>query len=98
MNVLKAKEVANEAQLNILEEADKIVNDRSRGYEDVVSSFKNISNIASAIRRKPILPRDVSAVLMALKLSREQYAHKRDNLVDLAGYAQIDHILAEAGL
>lgn len=83
--------------LNILKEADKIVNDRSRGYEPPESSFKSISQIASAIRRKDITPRDVTAVLIALKLSREQYAHKRDNNVDAAGYMQIDHLLAEAG-
>lgn len=84
-------------EMSILQEADKIVNDRTRGYEPVEDSFKAISRIASAIRRKDITPRDVSAVMIALKLSREQYAHKRDNNVDAAGYIQIDHLLAEAG-
>lgn len=81
----------------ILEEAHDIVNNRERGYEKVEHSFIHISAIASAIRRKDITPRDVAAVLIALKLSREQYKHKRDNLVDAAGYIQIDHLLAEAG-
>jgi hypothetical protein len=86
-----------EKDQSILKEADEIVNNRSRGYEPAEDSFKNISQIASAIRRKNITPRDVSAVMIALKLSREQYAHKRDNNVDAAGYIQIDHLLAEAG-
>ena len=86
-----------ETKQSILKEADEIVNDRTRGYEPAEDSFKNISQIASAIRRKNITPRDVSAVMIALKLSREQYAHKRDNNVDAAGYIQIDHLLAEAG-
>ena len=86
-----------EKDQNILKEADEIVNNRSRGYESAEDSFKNISQIASAIRRKNITPRDVSAVMIALKLSREQYTHKRDNNVDAAGYIQIDHLLAEAG-
>ena len=85
-----------EKDQSILKEADEIVNDRTRGYEPAEDSFKNISQIASAIRRKSITPRDVSAVMIALKLSREQYAHKRDNNVDAAGYIQIDHLLAEA--
>ncbi len=85
-----------ETKQSILKEADEIVNDRTRGYEPAEDSFKNISQIASAIRRKNITPRDVSAVMIALKLSREQYAHKRDNNVDAAGYIQIDHLLAEA--
>ncbi len=82
---------------SILSEADEIVNNRSRGYEPAEDSFENISQIASAIRRKNITPRDVSAVMIALKLSRERYAHKRDNNVDAAGYIQLDHLLAEAG-
>lgn len=86
-----------EKDRSILKEADEIVNDRTRGYEPAEDSFKNISQIASAIRKKDISPRDVSAVMIALKLSREQYAHKRDNNVDAAGYIQIDHLLAEAG-
>ena len=86
-----------EKDQSILKEADEIVNNRSRGYEPAEDSFKNISQIASAIRRKNITPRDVSAVMIALKLSREQYAHKRDNNVDATGYIQIDHLLAEAG-
>ena len=86
-----------EKDQSILKEADEIVNDRTRGYEPAEDSFKNISQIASAIRRKNITPRDVSAVMIALKLSREQYVHKRDNNVDATGYIQIDHLLAEAG-
>ena len=86
-----------EKEQSILKEADEIVNDRTRGYEPVEDSFKAISLIASAIRKKDITPRDVSAVMIALKLAREQYAHKRDNNVDAAGYIQIDHLLAEAG-
>lgn len=82
---------------SILQEADDIVNNRSRGYEEAESSFVNISNIASAIRRKEITPRDVTAVLIALKLSREQFKHKHDNLVDAAGYVQLDYLLAEIG-
>lgn len=84
-------------ELSILAEADNIVNNRTRGYESAEESFVSISAIASAIRRKEITPRDVTAVLIALKLSREKYSHKRDNLVDAAGYIQLDYILAELG-
>lgn len=84
---------------NILLEANRIVNERARDTdrEDPVSGFEDIAKIASAIRNKDIEPRDATAVMMAVKLSREQYAHNRDNLVDLAGYAQIDYLLAEDG-
>ena len=84
---------------SILEEAHKIVNERSRSSDrdNPVEGFVHIASIASTIRGKDITPRDCTAIMMAIKLSREQYKHNRDNLVDLAGYTQIDYLLAEAG-
>lgn len=99
-NVISTAEIKaakQEKPDSILLEADQIVNGRQRGYEDPVASFENIAAIASAIRRKPITARDCSAILIALKLSRESFSHKRDNLVDACGYLEIDNILAEQG-
>lgn len=47
------------------------------------------SRIASEIYGREIEPRECVIVLMAVKLSREAFKHKRDNLVDLIGYADI---------
>lgn len=75
---------------SILQEADKIVKgDRQADYGDTVANFKHIANIASAIRQKQFTAEDCCVVLMAVKLAREQFKHKRDNLVDLAGYTEI---------
>ena len=35
--------------------------------------------------------KDVMNMMMLLKLAREKYKHKRDNLVDIAGYANLGH-------
>ena len=59
--------------------------DRQADYGDTVANFKHIANIASAIRKKEFTAEDCCVVLMAVKLAREQFKHKRDNLVDLAG-------------
>ena len=75
---------------NILQEANSIVRgDRQADYGDTVANFKHIANIASAIRKKEFTAEDCCVVLMAVKLAREQFKHKRDNLVDLAGYTEI---------
>ena len=75
---------------SILQEADRIVNgERQTDYSDPVENFKQIASIASTILKKELSAEDCCVVLMAVKLARESYKHKRDNLVDLAGYTEI---------
>ena len=81
---------------SILSEAERIVNgDRQADYSDPVENFKHISAIASSIRKKGLSPTDCATVMIAVKLARENYKHKRDNLVDLAGYVEILHRIKE---
>lgn len=85
------------AKESILQEADRIVNgDRQADYSDPVENFRHIAAIASAILKKELTAEDCTVVLMAVKLARESYKHKRDNLVDLAGYTEILHRIKEA--
>ena len=87
------------ARESILQEADRIVNgDRQADYSDPVENFRHIAAIASAIRKKELTAEDCAVVLMAVKLARENFKHKRDNLVDLAGYTEILHRIREAGI
>lgn len=82
---------------SILQEADRIVNgDRQADYSDPVENFRHIAAIASAILNKELTSEDCAVVLMAVKLARENFKHKRDNLVDLAGYTEILHRIKEA--
>mgnify|MGYP000989356452 CR=1 FL=1 len=75
---------------SILEEAMAILDgDRESDYGDPVANFNRIADIASSISRTKISPEQCVVVMMAVKLSREQYKHKRDNLVDLVAYAEI---------
>jgi nucleoside 2-deoxyribosyltransferase len=76
--------------MNILEEALHITHDdRNKDYDEAVRNHVQIAEIASAILRKDIEARDVAIIQIATKLSRESFKHKRDNLVDLAGYAYV---------
>lgn len=75
-----------------LSEAERIVNgDRQADYSDPVANFNRIAYIASAIMAKDITAEECCIVMIAVKLAREEYKHKRDNLVDLAGYVEILH-------
>jgi hypothetical protein len=78
--------------MNILEQANNIVNNRSeeqdRTYGDFDLSMERMSAIATVICNKNITPEDCFKIMMALKLSREAHTHKVDNMLDLAAYAQ----------
>lgn len=93
-------------QQSVLQEANELVNgDRAKAYGTAVESFGRIANIANGMMTKKeqegmarmgeITDIQVCKILMALKISREMHAHKRDNLVDLAGYTFLLHELEE---
>ena len=89
-------EDAEENNTSILSEAEEIVNgSRHSDYGDARESFSRVATIASVMTGKELAPEDCCAVLMAVKLVRESFAHKRDNLVDLCGYAELLNRLKE---
>ena len=80
---------------SILLEAHKIVNgDRKADYGDSNQNLKNIAELAR-LQGVEIDAIGVAKVLMSVKIAREGYKHKRDNLVDLAGYAELLNRLYE---
>ena len=82
---------------SILEEAIEILNgSRQCDYGDPVESFKRIAQLANLMSNSnDFTPIKCCIVLMATKLTRESKVHKRDNLVDLAGYGCIKQLLEE---
>ena len=86
-----------EGEKSILSEAEEIVNgSRHSDYGDAKESFSRVATIASVMTGKELAPEDCCAVLMAVKLVRESFNHKRDNLVDLCGYALIMNEIVES--
>jgi hypothetical protein len=82
---------------SILSEAERIVNgERQADYSDPVENFKHIASIASAIMGKSVTAEECCIVMIAVKLARENFKHKRDNLVDLAGYVEILNRIKES--
>ena len=89
--------VNEENNKSILSEAEEIVNGiRQSDYGEANESFSRIATIASVMTGKELSPEDCCAVMMAVKLVRESFAHKRDNLVDLCGYANILNEIRES--
>ena len=85
-----------EGEKSILSEAEEIVNgSRHSDYVNARESFSRVPTIASVMTGKELAPEDCCAVLMAVKLVRESFNHKRDNLVDLCGYAELMNRLKE---
>lgn len=75
---------------DILEEAAEILNgDRREAYGSVRQSFHNLAKMWSLILGFDVTPSKVCMCMIGLKMTRELNAHKRDNLVDLAGYAKL---------
>ncbi len=76
--------------MNILNEADKIVNERSqeisRQYGSFSEGMERAAKIASNMSGKEITATDMFISMIALKLSRESFNHKTDNLLDCVAY------------
>ena len=76
--------------MNILKEADKIINQRSEVKERMYGPFsegmERAAVIATGATGKHITARDMYLCMVALKLSREYYNHKEDNLLDAVAY------------
>ena len=97
LELVEREETAEEKKESILQEAERIVNgERQADYSDPVKNFEHIARIASAILKKEITPEECCIVMIAVKHAREQYKHKRDNLVDLVGYQEILHRIKES--
>jgi len=73
--------------MTILEEAQKAVyGDRQADYGTVKENFGTIAELWSAVLRTKVTPEQVGLCMVQVKVARQMYKPKRDNLVDGAGY------------
>ena len=75
---------------SILERAEEIVNKRSeekeREYGPFSEGMKRAAKIASGMSGKDFTAHDMYIALVSLKLSRQSYNFKEDNLLDAVAY------------
>lgn len=79
-------------QPTILEEAQAAVyGDRANDYGTVTDNFQRIADYWNVTLKSnlktPITPEQVGLCMCGVKMARQAFKAKRDNLVDLAGYA-----------
>jgi hypothetical protein len=76
--------------MNILLKANEIVFERNEEKERMYGPFQQgmqeAAQIASLLSRKEITAVDMYNCMIALKLSRQSYNHKEDNLLDCVSY------------
>ena len=82
-----------------LQEAHRLVHgDRGAAYGHPYDDYSRTSRLWEALlglQEGTIGPRKAALMMALMKASREINQHKRDNLVDLAGYAECAQMIAE---
>lgn len=73
---------------SILHEAEKLIyGDRNKAYGCPKEEFELTAKLWSGILGVEVQWHHVPLCMIALKIRRQCHANKRDNLVDIAGYA-----------
>lgn len=72
---------------SILVEAERLINgDRQAQYSHPADDYGKTVGAFNALTGKNLTTRDAMIFMVCVKLSRECFKHKRDNLVDACGY------------
>jgi hypothetical protein len=71
----------------ILDKAKAAVyGDRNDDYGTVTENFQTVADLWSTVLKTKVTPEQVGLCMVQLKVARQMYKPKRDNLVDGAGY------------
>lgn len=82
---------------SILAEAEAIVHgDRRASYGTPIDNHSRTAALWSAYLGIPVTARQVCMLNILQKISRDAFSAKRDNLVDIAGYAENANLCAAA--
>lgn len=75
----------------LIEAQDAVYGDRQADYGTVTENFNRIADYWNVTLKdkliEPISADEVGLMMIGTKIARQQFRNKRDNLVDIAGYA-----------
>lgn len=75
-------------KLTILQEAQcAVYGDRQADYGNVTDNFTATARLWSVVLGKEITADQVGLCMIQVKVARQMFKKKRDNLVDISGYA-----------
>jgi len=83
-----ARDIEHETTLCLDEAKQVVCGDRARDYGKPSVNHRRTADLIGAYLGIPITPRQVCVINILQKISRDAHEPKRDNLVDIAGYAQ----------
>lgn len=74
-------------KLSALGEAENLIySERAKQYGDFGNNMKIVSGLFQYLTGNQLTEEECCQFLICLKLARESTKHKRDNLIDIAGY------------
>jgi len=82
--------------MSLLEEAQQITRKRRDNYGGPQANFGRIASMWETILGVPISAEKVGLCMIAVKIARHLHVPHRDNLVDIAGYADCLDVLTRA--
>lgn len=81
---------------SVLDEAAEIVDGpRQDNYGHPKRNLQRVADLWTVVMDRPVTPMQVALCLIQLKIAREVHCPRRDNLVDIAGYARVMEMLSE---
>lgn len=90
--------IGRRPELEILSEALETYVDREQAYGHPLDTYTPTAAMWEEILGVRVTPEKLMLCMIAAKIGREMRNHKRDNIVDIAGYAKCyDEISKERG-
>jgi len=84
---------------SILAEAERIINGpRNDDYGNARTDYTRTAALFNLITGRDLSPEEGVVFMLCVKLSREAHKHKRDNLVDFCGYAELLNQMEEGSI
>jgi len=74
-------------QTILLEAQDAVYKARQADYGTVTNNFTTIARLWEVVLGSKVTPEQVGLCMVQVKIARQMFKPKRDNLVDIAGYA-----------